>query len=595
MKATLCVLVALVAVTSALPSFVHSNRRGTCAATGWCAAACKCDTGASADDCTGTNANWCTNPGGSGAVTPACSNTDGTVKATAACKCGSATVTTPAAKKVDTAANGYCLLETASSAANIGASTGTCAVKSSGTNAGCATAWAVGGGISQASCNGADIGTCAVKSGGTNSGCASKTTFDTCNNEDIGTCAVRAGGTNSACAGKTTKITCLGSGTGQGNKDVTDAANTCVFTATAAHDCVFTPAAANACEFTATAANDCEYTATSQYASTDTCPSVAATADKVLNTKVTCGSNGGINGCASGKVCIGGACLSACSNTAGAAVSGSACACGTTKADVGTGCYVVSGVAYVTAKPACSNLVGATAVSADCTCGYKSGSTVAITYSSSADKFCYVGTTGKGFVTDAAQPACASTNGSADSTVAACSCGTTDIIKVAQNKVCKITNGVASEENKKCASSDGSAAESAACTCGNNCAAVASGAVCRVVNSVGYSTAKPVCSNLVGATAVSADCTCGYKSGSTVAITYSSSADKFCYVGTTGKGFVTDAAQPACASTNGSADSTVAACSCGTTDIIKVAQNKVCKITNGVASEENKKCASSDG
>merc|ERR1719274_435192 len=261
MKATLCVLVALVAVTSALPSFVHSNRRGTCAATGWCAAACKCDTGASADDCTGTNANWCTNPGGSGAVTPACSNTDGTVKATAACKCGSATVTTPAAKKVDTAANGYCLLETASSAANIGASTGTCAVKSSGTNAGCATAWAVAGDISQASCNGADIGTCAVASGGTNSGCASKTTFDTCNNEDIGTCAVRAGGTNSACAGKTTKITCLGSGTGQGNKDVTDAANTCVFTATAANDCVFTPAAANACEFTATAANDCEYTA----------------------------------------------------------------------------------------------------------------------------------------------------------------------------------------------------------------------------------------------------------------------------------------------------------------------------------------------
>merc|ERR1719267_494715 len=238
-------------------------------------------------------------------------------------------------------------------------------------------------------------------------------------------------------------------------------------------------------------------------ASTDTCPSLAAVADKVLNTKATCGSAGDINGCTAGKVCIGGACLSACSDTDGAAVSGSDCACGVAKAAIGAACRLKSAVYYVTAKKKCSNVDGTTKVDADCTCGYKSGSTVDITFSSTADKFCFEGDNGKGFVTDAAQPACVKQDGSADSSVAACSCGTNDIIKVVQNKACKVsTAGVASELSTRCATTDG-AAVSAACSCGINGAAVASGAACRVVGTVGYSTAKKKCSN-VGTTKVDA-------------------------------------------------------------------------------------------
>merc|ERR1719502_788836 len=118
------------------------------------------------------------------------------------------------------------------------------------------------------------MGTCAVRSGGTNSGCAAKTTFDTCNNEDIGTCAVKAGGTNYGCTGKTTMGTCTGTATGQGNYGVT-VANACVFTASAAHDCVFTAIAANACEFTPTASNSGLPSCPATQISTATNPGVA--------------------------------------------------------------------------------------------------------------------------------------------------------------------------------------------------------------------------------------------------------------------------------------------------------------------------------
>merc|ERR1712093_393246 len=161
----------------------------------------------------------------------------------------------------------------------------------------------------------------------------------------------------------------------------------------------------------------------------------------------------------------------------------------------------------------------------------------------SANKWCFEGTTGKGFSADAAQPACAKSDGSADES-AACSCGTTDIIKVAANKVCKVTSNVASEKNKKCAKSDGSAAESAACSCGNNCQAVASGKVCRVESAVGYEVAKVKCSKVDGSANVTADCTCGYQ---TTMVDLTASANKWCFEGTTGKGFSADAAQPACA------------------------------------------------
>merc|ERR1719502_354255 len=458
MKATLCVFVALVAVTSAAPAFMGSNRRAACTDNAWCTTACKCDSdGQGGDDCTAAT-KFCAGVGNSGVVTDACAS-DGTTAITAACTCGASTVTEPAAKKA--------------------AFTGT-----PGTN-----------------------------------------------NPEY----------------------CLLS-------KATDTANT--------------------------------------RASTDTCPSLAAVADKVLNVKATCGDASDITGCTAGKVCIAGACLSACA-TDGTAVANNPCACGVTKVAVGGSCRLKSHVYLTFAKPACSNRDGTTKVSASCTCGWLTGSTVDITFSSTADKFCFEGSTGKGFVTDAARPACQSQTGGVDNGNAACSCGTTDIINVAANKVCKVTAaGVASEENKKCTANDGSAAQATnagACTCGTNCAAVATGEVCRIENNVGYKTAAIKCSNRDGTTKVSASCTCGYLTGSTVDITFSSTADKFCFEGSTGKGFVTDAARPACQSQTGGVDNGNAACSCGTTDIINVAANKVCKVTAAGVASENKKCTANDG
>merc|ERR1719502_110255 len=86
MKATLCVFVALVAVTSAAPSWIM--RRGTCAANNEIPCTdqtitnviCKCGTTANC-----AKGNYChTN-----ACTPLCTNTDATTAASAACSCGS--------------------------------------------------------------------------------------------------------------------------------------------------------------------------------------------------------------------------------------------------------------------------------------------------------------------------------------------------------------------------------------------------------------------------------------------------------------------------------------------------------------------------
>merc|ERR1719181_1226146 len=133
MKATLCVFVALVAVTSAVPTFMQSNRRGACTATGWCASACTCLTGQS-DECDGTNAKYCANPGSSGVVTAKCTNLNGGTALTATCACGADTTAEPAAKIAafsatpTASAPGFCLLSknTGSSVATSRASTDTC-------------------------------------------------------------------------------------------------------------------------------------------------------------------------------------------------------------------------------------------------------------------------------------------------------------------------------------------------------------------------------------------------------------------------------------------------------------------------------------
>merc|ERR1719502_1998029 len=200
---------------------------------------------------------------------------------------------------------------------------------------------------------------------------------------------------------------------------------------------------------------------------------------------------------------------------------------------------------------------------------------------------------------------CATTDGSADNTVAAgCACGTTTVVKVAQNKVCTVTAaGVGSEIGQRCVKQDGTAANalanSAACSCGvsgANVVQVATNKVCRVVANKGYETNQVACSNTDGTTKVSATCTCGY--GTTKAdITFDANSDKFCKQGTTGNGFQFTAALAACAATDGSADNAVAAgCACGTTTIVKVAQNKVCTVTAaGVGSEIGQRCVKQDG
>merc|ERR1719473_1440454 len=134
MKATLCVFVALVAVTSAAPAFIAaSNRRAACGATGWCGSTCKCLSTAGSDDCTGTNAKYCTNPGTSGVVSTKCTNVNGGTALTATCACGAETVAEPTAKIAafsavpTTSAPGFCLLSKNTGAgANTRASTDTC-------------------------------------------------------------------------------------------------------------------------------------------------------------------------------------------------------------------------------------------------------------------------------------------------------------------------------------------------------------------------------------------------------------------------------------------------------------------------------------
>merc|ERR1719359_577703 len=128
MKVTLCVLGALVAVTSA------ANCAGTVK---WCpSTACKCDTDSSSDDCSATN-KYCSNPGtANGAILDVCSNVAGTAALKADCACGAATVVAPAAAKATFSATPsntapqFCLLSKSgsgsSAVANGRASADTC-------------------------------------------------------------------------------------------------------------------------------------------------------------------------------------------------------------------------------------------------------------------------------------------------------------------------------------------------------------------------------------------------------------------------------------------------------------------------------------
>merc|ERR1719506_1662727 len=121
MKATLCVFVALVAVTSAAPAL----RRGACTNLRFCTTTCSC--GTTAGDTCNAATKYCT--GGAVSTPAVCSNTAGTTAVTGACKCGTSTVTAPAAQFVDAAQGKFCLYSKAAvgGTANTQASIASCA------------------------------------------------------------------------------------------------------------------------------------------------------------------------------------------------------------------------------------------------------------------------------------------------------------------------------------------------------------------------------------------------------------------------------------------------------------------------------------
>merc|ERR1712167_550412 len=112
MKATLCVLVALVAVTSAAPAL----RRGACTTLRFCTTTCSCGT-TTCDTCNAATKYCTTNTVSTPTV---CSNTDGTTAVSGACQCGTSTVTTPAAQMSNAAQGAYCLYSKATAGGRAG-------------------------------------------------------------------------------------------------------------------------------------------------------------------------------------------------------------------------------------------------------------------------------------------------------------------------------------------------------------------------------------------------------------------------------------------------------------------------------------------
>merc|ERR1719440_891875 len=122
MKATLCVFVALVAITSAAPTF--NMRRAACTATGWCTSGGACECPSAAENCN-ADTKYCTGAATTKVMSTKCGSTDGTTGLTSACACGAPTVThtgdssTANAKAAffttdpTAAAPGYCLLSKA--------------------------------------------------------------------------------------------------------------------------------------------------------------------------------------------------------------------------------------------------------------------------------------------------------------------------------------------------------------------------------------------------------------------------------------------------------------------------------------------------
>merc|ERR1719502_1995325 len=521
MKATLCVFVALVAVTSAAPAFM---RRSACTANAWCGStACQC---AAANDC--STGKYCAT---GNALSTACTNTAGATVNDADCACGSTTVTAPAAKNVaaTTAAGRFCYFSknTASGAAGTQASVGKCAKRASVdgiTNNDASTCTTFD------SLNGCAKGKVCFNTGGKDS-CA----LATCSNVN-GATAVSADcgcGDNNAFAASG-KFCDVVNGVGY-------AANTkkCsnVNGATAVDaDCTCGTSTAVAVSNT----KFCNVVSGVGYASnTKKCSNTDGTAN--VDADCTCGTSTAV-AVTSGKVCkvtsgVGVAHEPLCAGNKadGTTAAGTACSCGTS----GTGttlvatatdkfCQVVANVGYASNTKVCSNLVGGATVDAACTCGWT-------TPAQAADntKFCYEDAAGKGWVSALKQCAAFNANQADGTTInaQACSCGT---LAATTCDFCWRSTATGAGELGKaawdnCANTAGTAPNLLGpqkCKCGNG--AVATGEYCVAADNG----AIPACTNNDGTVINTAKCACiKAATSTTLAVAQVQSAGGLCNAG----------------------------------------------------------------
>merc|ERR1719502_50423 len=525
MKATLCVFVALVAVTSAAPTFM---RRSACTANAWCGStACQC---AAANDC--TTGKYCAT---GNALSTACTNTAGATVNGADCACGSTTVTEPAAKNVaaTTAAGRFCYFSknTASGAAGTQASVGKCAKRDSVdgiTNNAAATCTTFD------SLNGCAAGKVCFNTGGKDS-CA----LATCSNVN-GATAVTADcgcGTNNAFAASG-KFCRVESGVGYVS-DTAKCSNTAGATAvTAACTCGFSTQAA------AAVGKFCREESGAGFVSdTLKCSNTAGSAD--VTAACTCGTTTAVQ-VANGKVCketsgvgVQHEPLCAGNKADGTNAAGTACSCGTTGTGttlVATGaaqfCRVESNRGYVSATAKCSNLVGATAVDAACTCGTTTPAAAA------SGKFCYVDAAAKGWVSALKQCSAFNSNQGDGTTInaQACSCGT--LAATTCNFCWRSTATGAGELGTAawaaCATTDGTAPHLKGpqkCKCGTG--AVATGGYCLASDNG----ALAACTNNDGTVVNGAKCACiKAATSTTLAVATVQSAGGLCTAGTASSG-----------------------------------------------------------
>merc|ERR1719440_1947819 len=588
MKATLCVFVALVAVTSAAPAFMRRNP-AACTAGAWCGGtACTCT---NAGDCSSSANQYCkagANAQAAKILSVACAHTDGTTALTADCTCGATTVThigtaTAAANPAVAAAffspapsptaPGYCYLSKAAASdtnSNTRASVGTCAKRAS---------------VEGVTSN--EVSTC--------------TTFDSLNGCAAGKVCFNTGGKNSCALAACVKAD---------NSAGTDGS-----------------AAVN---------GDCGCGDNNAFAANGKFCKVVNSFGFVSDTKVCNHEDGAtaVSGpCTCGtatavqvadqkwcKVVSGVGYMSTtvgCSNTDGTAnVNAGPCTCGTaTAVQVANGkvCSVTTAGVGTEKDALCTANTGAAAVSgAACSCGTAGTGTKNV--AAAVGKYCRVltnaiGTTpaGAGFVSDTVK--CDNTDGTAAPGTTPCTCGTTTQVQVANGKFCReATNGVGYQFDKKtCSNLVGSAAVTqgtgGACTCGTTTTAeVADNKFCyEDAAGKGWGSDTKQCNNFQsdandaataegnGNNVAGQACSCG-----TLAAT---KGCDYCYrPTTTSVGYLGKATWAACANTQGTAPHLKGPqkCKCGTSAV--VATGEYCdQAANGGAGAVLPACTNNDG